>query len=220
VIEPSHLSDTRSGYDAIAQPYTEMFRDELAGSPLDRAALAAFAELVAARHPGGRVLDVGSGPGDVTAHLHALGMPIRGLDLSPAMVGLARREHPDVRFDVGEMSALDASDGSLAGVVARYSIIHVPPAHLPAVFAEFHRVLADGGHLLLAFQVGDDVSHHDEAFGHRVSLDFRRLRPAAVTALLDRAGFDLVAELVRAADPGSAAPKLPQASLIARRRPA
>lgn len=219
MIEPAYLGDTRNGYDAIARSYEETFRSELADSPLDRAVLAGFAELVAKRHPGGRLIEVGSGPGHVTAHLRELGLAIRGIDLSAAMVDLARRAHPDVMFDVGDMSALAASDASLAGLVAWYSIIHVPPAHLPAVFAEFRRVLEDGGHLLVAFQVGDDVLHFDEAFGHRVSLDFRRLRPDAVAALLDEAGFDLVATLVRAPAPASAATKIPQASLIACKRP-
>jgi predicted methyltransferase len=135
------------------------------------------------------------------------------------MVDLARREHPEITFDVGEMGALEAPDSSLAGLVAWYLIIHVAPAHLPAVFTEFHRVLDGGGHLLLAFQVGDDVLHFDEAFGHQVSLDFRRLRPDSVTALLDDAGFDLVAQLVRAPIPAGPAASVPQAFLIARKRP-
>ncbi|GAA2894943.1 class I SAM-dependent methyltransferase [Pseudonocardia halophobica] len=220
MIESAYLSDTRSGYDAIARSYEETFRSELADSPLDRAVLAGFAGLVTDRHPDGRLIEVGSGPGHVTAHLRELGLAIRGIDLSAAMVDLARRAYPDVTFDVGDMGALDASDASLAGLVAWYSIIHVPPAHLPAVFAEFHRVLEDGGHLLVAFQVGDDVLHFDEAFGHRVSLDFHRLRPDAVAVLLDEAGFDVVATLVRAPAPASAATKIPQASLIACKRPA
>ncbi|MCE3554710.1 class I SAM-dependent methyltransferase [Pseudonocardia sp. RS11V-5] len=219
MVESSHLRDTRSGYDAIALPYDATFRAELADSPLDRAMLAGFAELVTGRHPDGRLVEVGSGPGHVTAHLHGLGLEIRGVDLSPAMVELARREHPGITFDAGEMGALDASDGSLAGLVAWYSIIHVPPARLPAVFTEFHRVLVDGGLLLLGFQVGDDVLHFDEAFGHQVSLDFHRLEPATVTALLDEAGFEVIAQLVRAPAPASAATKIPQASLIARKRP-
>jgi ubiquinone/menaquinone biosynthesis C-methylase UbiE len=219
VIESAYLSETRSGYDAVAGPYAETFRSALDDSPLDRAMLTGFAELVANRHPDGQLIEVGSGPGHVAAYLRGLGISIRGIDLSSAMVDLARREHPEITFDVGEMGALDASDASLTGLVAWYSIIHVPPAHLPAVFTEFHRVLTDGGHLLLAFQIGDDVLHFDEAFGHQVSLDFRRLQPDTVSALLDDAGFDLIAQLVRAPIPAGPAASIPQAFLIACKRP-
>jgi SAM-dependent methyltransferase len=214
VAEPADRGATRAGYDAIAEPYTERFRAELAHAALDRALLAAFAEVVG---PDGDVLEAGSGPGGVTAHLRALGLRVRGIDLSPAMVALARREHPGIAFDVGDMAALDVPDGVLAGLVAWYSIIHVPTPELPAVLAEFHRVLRPGGRLLLAFQVGDDVSHHDEAFGHPVSLDFRRLRPDTVSALLADAGFGVTAQLVRAPEPDSLAAALPQAFLMASR---
>ncbi|GAA4914437.1 methyltransferase family protein [Actinomycetospora succinea] len=204
---------TRAGYDAIAASYAEHFRDELAKAALDRAVLGAFAELVE-----GDVLEVGSGPGGVTAHLHGLGVRVRGVDLSPAMVALARREHPEIAFDVGDMAALDVADAALGGLVAWYSLIHVPAGEVPAVLAEFARVLRPGGHLLLAFQVGDEIRHHDEAFGHRVSLDFRRLQPDDVAALLDAAGFDVTARLVRSPEPASLAPPLPQAAMLARRR--
>jgi SAM-dependent methyltransferase len=217
VTETAHLSATRAGYDAVAEQYAELFRAALDEAPLDRALLTGFAELVRRDHPDPEVLEVGSGPGNVAAYLHQLGMTVCGIDLSPAMVELARREHREVRFEVGEMGALDVADASLAGVVAWYSVIHVPASQRPGVIGEFHRVLRPGGYALLAFQIGDDTLHLDEAFGHEVSLDFHRLQPDAVVALLDDAGFDLTARLVRAPDSSSAAAKIPQGFLIARK---
>ncbi len=58
-----------------------------------------------------------------------------GIDLSPEMVALARRDHPDVRFEVGTMTNLDLDDASLTGVLAFWSVIHVPDQAMPAVFA-------------------------------------------------------------------------------------
>jgi len=219
VDEPAHRRATRAGYDAVAEPYAELFGSALDESPLDRALLAGFAEIVQRDHADPVVLDVGSGPGRITAHLHRLGLPIRGIDLSPAMVVLARRGHSGIRFDVGEMSALPDDDASLAGVLAWYSLIHVPPEERPAVFAEFSRVLRPGGHLLVAFQIGDDVLHLDEAFGHRVSLDFRRLRPDDVAGLLTAAGFVVTARLVRAPETATPAAPVPQGFLIATKLP-
>ncbi len=217
VTETAHLTATRAGYDAIAEQYAEEFRAALDEAPLDRALLSGFAEMVRRDHPDPQLLEIGSGPGTVAAHLHQLGMPVRGIDLSPAMVDLARRTHPAVSFEVGEMGALDAADASVAGVIAWYSVIHVPASRRRGVIGEFHRVLRPGGYALLAFQVGDDTLHFDEAFGHEVSLDFHRLEPDAVVALLEDAGFDLIARLVRAPDSTSVAAKIPQGFLIARK---
>ena len=219
VTEPKHRRATRAGYDAIAEQYAEHFAQELASAPLDRAVMAAFAELVRRDHEVPEVLEVGSGPGGVSAHLRELGLSIRGIDLSPAMVALARREHPSVAFEGGEMSALAVGDPSLAGVVAWSSLIHVPEAGRPDVLAEFHRVLAPGGLLLLAFQIGDHTRHHDQAFGHPVSVDFHRLRPDAVVALLDDAGFEIVARVEKAPEETSRAAPTPQEMLIVRRPP-
>ncbi|SDE98607.1 Methyltransferase domain-containing protein [Blastococcus fimeti] len=215
--EPAHLAATRSGYDAIAGQYAETFRAELEQAPLDRAVLAAFAELVRRAHPEAPVLEVGCGPGAVTAHLSALHLDVRGIDLSPAMVDLARQEHPDLGFEVGEMGRLDRRDGELAGLVSWYSLIHVPAPHRRSVLEEFHRVLRPGGYVLIAFQVGHDTLHLDEAFGRAVSLDFHRLQPDDVEALLDGAGFEPAARMVKAPEPSSAASQVPQCFVIARR---
>ena len=96
----SWLSDTRSSYDTDASGYAEKVRGLLDGSPYLRASLALFAELVRDAG-GGPVADVGCGPGYVTGHLHDLGVDAFGIDLSPEMIAIARRDYPDLRFAVG-----------------------------------------------------------------------------------------------------------------------
>ncbi|MFJ2776269.1 class I SAM-dependent DNA methyltransferase [Kitasatospora sp. NPDC087315] len=212
--EPEFLTTARAFYDAIAADYADRYRDELAVKPLDRAMLASFAELVQASG-GGPVAELGCGPGRVTAHLDGLGLEISGIDLSPGMVALARRTHPGLRFEVGSLLGLDLADGALAGAVAWFSIIHTPQDRLPEVFAEFHRALAPGGHLLLAFQVGDEPLRVERPFGHPVALDFRRQQPDHITALARTAGLEITARLVR--EPVAGVEKTPQAYLLARK---
>ncbi|NIH83186.1 methyltransferase domain-containing protein [Amycolatopsis granulosa] len=191
--DSSVLHDTRAAYDAVAPTYAELFSNVLETLPMERSLLAAFAELVQA--DGARpVADLGCGPGHVTAHLHALGLEAFGVDLSAEMVALARRAHPHLRFDEGSMTALDLADGVLGGILAFYSIIHTPPQHLPVVFAEFARVLAPGGHLLLGFFAGDDP--RPQEFDHKVTLAYR-WSPDSLLDLARQAGFTEVGRMLR-----------------------
>ncbi|MEU6853362.1 class I SAM-dependent methyltransferase [Actinacidiphila alni] len=213
---------TRDGYDAAAAVYAERFRDSLRDRPLDRAILGVFAEAVGAagaddaegsgsgpgpgsgpgsESEGGRlVADVGCGPGHVTAYLHGLGVGTFGVDASPAMIGLARQAYPGLRFEVGTMEALAVPDGSLAGVLARWSVIHTPPAGVPPVLAEFHRVLAPGGHLLIGFSATDDPGRPTQVFDHTVA-PAHRWWPDHLAALLRDAGLTETARLVREPEP-------------------
>jgi SAM-dependent methyltransferase len=211
------LTGPRAAYDAVAADYSHLVGTTLSAAmetPQDRAVLAAFAELVDTRL--GPVLDAGCGPGRVTAHLSSLGVPVTGVDLSAAMVAIAREAHPGLRFDVASVTALPHGDGELGGVVAWYSLINLPPAHLPTALAELHRVLAPGGQLLLAFQAGDDDHvHHERAYGRDVPLDSYRHSPDRVAGLLAEAGLPVHTRVLR--EPMRAHESTPQACLLAQR---
>jgi SAM-dependent methyltransferase len=180
--------------------------------------LTAFAEFVQAA-AAGPVADVGCGTGRVTALLAGLGLPVSGIDLSPQMIATARREHPGLRFEVGSMLALDLPDGALGGVLAWYSTIHVPDDRLPGAFAEFRRVLAPGGYVLLGFQAGDGPLHLTEALGRPISLDFHHRQPDQVAALLGQAGLDVCARVLREPDNNPEFPERHQQAFVLARRP-
>lgn len=200
---------TRASYDTVAESYQQLVSAVLPRMPFDRAVLAAFAELV-----DGPVLEVGCGTGLITAHLAGLGVDVSGVDLSPGMVEVARREHPDLRFEVGTMRELAVPADSLGGVVAWYSTVHAPTAELPAVFTELARVLKPGGHLMTAFKEGDRVTPLTRAYGHDVDLEVHWHPVDAVAGAIAAAGLTEIARLVRAPH---GAEKGPQACLIARK---
>jgi SAM-dependent methyltransferase len=207
------LEETRASYDTVAADYADLLRHELAGAPLERAMLAAFAELALAAGAG-PVGDLGCGPGRVTAHLHALGVDAFGVDLSSGMVEVARADHPGLRFEQGSMTALDLVDGALGGVLSWYSTVHTPPEQLPAVFAEYARVLAPGAPLLIAFKAGEGGRRLEHAYRHPVSLDVYYFAPERVSGLLAAAGLDVRSVLIREPGPDE---RTPQGYLLARK---
>ena len=213
--DSGYLQATKSSYDAVATDYGARFRNELNQQPVERMVLALYAELV--RNAGGRVLDVGCGTGRVTAYLHSLGVDVSGVDLSPGMLEVAQKKYPDLRFSQGSMLSLDLEDGSVDGVMAWYSTIHVPDEGLPQVFRNFSQVLRPEGYVLLGFQVGNSTLSLAEAFGHPVKLDFHRRQPDWVAELLVEAGFDLHTQVIRESAKGEGVEPTQKAYLIARK---
>jgi SAM-dependent methyltransferase len=202
------LNDTRDSYDAVAASYADETRDLLDRLLHVRAGVVLFAELVRAIG-GGPVADIGCGPGHTTALLRELGADAFGIDLSPAMIDVARREHPDARFEVGSMTDLDLADDSLAGVLAWWSLIHIPDQAVPGVLEQFHRVLRADGVLAVGFHVGEASTGHDNEATRR---DAYHRPPSQVADWLRGAGFTVEAQhLLRPDDP------TPGAILFARR---
>jgi SAM-dependent methyltransferase len=180
-------------YDAVARDYAANVVG-VEGKPLDLAFLDQFVRLLDGRCP---VWDIGCGPGDVTRHLHDRGVDVCGIDLSPAMIAEARLAHPGIAFSVGDLRNLDTTAGSLAGIVAFYSLIHLPPQEMQSVLDDFGRYLQRGGLLLIALHAGEGVNEVKEWFGRRVSLHGYFLQPAQLIDMLQRAGFVVASSLFR-----------------------
>ena len=137
----------------------------------------------------GSVVELGCGPGHVAGYLASRGAIVSGLDLSSAMVEQARRLFPELTFQVGDMLNLPFDDGSLAGVVSFYSIVHFDKAQTERAFGEMSRVLRPSGLAALAFHVGRDIVHRDEWFGEPVNVDFSSHDPVVVHRQLEDAGL-------------------------------
>lgn len=190
--QPADLDAVRESYNRAAGSYVQMGMGDLSGEPWLRAALAAFAEQVRGLGP---VLDVGCGPGHVTAHLRGLGVDARGVDLAPGMIEQARRLYPGLRFDVASATALDVAPASLGGVLGWWSLFHLPREVLPGVLETFATALLPGGQALVGTHAGTGERVRTEVYGVPVRWTSRYWQPEELAVLLDAAGLEVVAEL-------------------------
>jgi len=143
--DPFAVRNVRHAYDTVAEDYAARLPDTRAEAPLDLAMVDALAAAVTGEARG-QILDAGCGAGRMSRHLADRGCLVEGVDLSPGMVAMARRDHPDLRFVVGSLSGLPYADGRFDGVMLWYSIIHTPPEGQALIFEEAARVVRPGGH--------------------------------------------------------------------------
>jgi len=153
--------------------------------------------------PGERWLDAACGPGIVCRRLAGHLAEVHGVDMTPAMVEVARREAAaaglaNTSYAVGDATALELESASMDGALARFAIHHVPvPARL---VAELARVVRPGGRIVLADHLADE-----DADAAAFAAELERLRDPSHWASLPRhrlhslgagAGLELERELV------------------------
>jgi SAM-dependent methyltransferase len=187
-------------YDVAAEKYAATFARELDDKPFDRDLLARYAAALAGR---GDVWDVGCGAaGHVTRYLADRGVAVSGVDISPGSVAVAGRCQSGLTFRAADMCDLPAGNGSLAGIVAFYSMIHLPRPRIPVALAEFRRVLTPCGALLAAVHGGTGEIGSDAAFGLPVQVRATLVSPDEIAAMAESADFAIREQHERAPYPG------------------
>jgi trans-aconitate methyltransferase len=98
--------------------------------------------------PQDRLLDLGSGTGDLTRRLAQSGAQVIGLDASTDMVNEARRKHPDLDFRVGDGQEL-VFEREFTGVFSNATLHWMPRAD--DVARGIARALRPGGRFVAEF---------------------------------------------------------------------
>ncbi len=139
----------------------------------------AFTEAIVS---GGRVLDLGSGPGSDSTFFMREGLTVRALDATPAFVEYARENGVDAHLgtfgDVTEVAEYD-------GIYASFSLLHAPRKEFPQHLAAIHRALKPEGIFFLGLKLGTG-EHRDELDRY-----YTYFSQTEIEAALDEAGFTI-----------------------------
>lgn len=117
--------------------------------------------------PQGRVLDIGSGHGRDARLLSAAGYQVSGVDISPALLELAKDGCPQAEFKVGSIYQLPFDDESFDAVWLAAVLLHLPKERAPQGVAEVKRVLRPGGAFFIAVKEGEGEKLLADEFGER-----------------------------------------------------
>lgn len=199
------------GYDALADLYHRTFPDPFQ-TALERRIVDAFADLILESSTAVTVVDVGCGTGGVAAHLSERGLGVLGVDPSAEMLAIAQTRHPHLTLVPGDAALSGVDLSAAAGVIARFSLIHLRPDRVRRTLADWAERLPEGAVLLVATQSSDAPGVHE--FDHAVARAWR-WHPDDLAEAVLAAGFD---ELWRTVSRPDGEHRFPEVHLAAVRR--
>jgi ubiquinone/menaquinone biosynthesis C-methylase UbiE len=133
----------REGYDKLSMHYRDHYKESHADVYLKW--IEAFASVVPKATS---VLELGCGDGVPVAQALSTGYAYTGVDLSPVQIANARSQIPAATFVVADMTELAFPDETFRGIIALYSIIHVPLDEQEALLRLVYRWLQPDGYFL------------------------------------------------------------------------
>jgi trans-aconitate methyltransferase len=148
--------------------------------------------------PGERVLDLGSGTGQLATKLKERGADVVGIDRSAEMVEQARRNFPDIPFEIGDATTFTV-DRRFDAVFSNATLHWVKPPE--AAVARVWDALRPGGRFVAEFGGKGNVERVSTAMRAALrevaGVEFDRLSPwyypsiAEYASILEVQGFDV-----------------------------
>lgn len=180
-------------YEKIAGKYAEQYFDDMVDVPYIDKFLAKLPKK-------GKILDVGSGPGQFAKHMTEKGFEVIGIDFSKEMVAIANGKIPTVIFRHMDMRQLDFPDNSFDGLFSAYSLIHIPSEEVLETLKGFRRVLKVGGYVEIAVQKGEADKIIAEPFMPTEKMFFNFFTEERIAKYLQDAGFEIVSQELMSID--------------------
>ena len=138
------MTETVNVYAKMAGEYADLVGDALPDE---------LKEFIAALPSGGRVLDLGCGPGHHAAHMAKAGLDVLATDATPEMVSLAAH-HKGVTAQCAKFDDIPRL-GQFHGIWASFSLLHATRSDFPRHLADISSALLPGGLFCAGLKLGE-----------------------------------------------------------------
>ena len=108
------------------------------------------------------------------------------------MLQIAKREVQNVHFDKMDMRSLKFPDEYFDGLIAPYSLIHIPEKEVVSTLTEWSRVLKKGGYLSILVQEGESDHWVAQPFAPEKQIFFNFFSIERLQKYLKESGFSTV----------------------------
>ncbi|MDQ6532113.1 methyltransferase domain-containing protein [Flavobacterium sp. LHD-85] len=111
-------------------------------------------EFILKVNEGGKILDLGCGPGHHSIFFFNHGFKVTGVDLSTKMIELAKKESKNIDFKIMDILNLDFKKNSFNAIWASASLLHIPKNKIIPLLKKLKSILIEDGLLYISLKEG------------------------------------------------------------------
>ncbi|MCJ7804221.1 class I SAM-dependent methyltransferase [Patescibacteria group bacterium] len=173
----------KNGYNKISEKYLQN-RDQFKNLKY----LGKFVKLL---KPGAKILDLGCGAGKpIDEFLIKKGFKIIGLDISKKQIELAKKNVPEGKFYLKDMSLLKRGEYQVDAIVSFYAIFHIPRKNHFELFEKINSFLPKDGLILVT--MGSSGWEGTEDDFHGAKMYWSHYDSEKNRKIIGKAGFDIL----------------------------
>ena len=185
-------NSVKKDYDLIADQYIEEYGTELEDIDL-------INKFESYLEKNSTLIDLGGGSGKLTNYFNEKGYKATCYDFSESMKKYAEKTYLNIQFILDDIINIKNhfNENSIDGIIAMYSLFHIPKENIEQLFKDINSILSNNGLFCFSLQLGNGEEFVDEPYlkenGKNV-LYMNYLSKNEIYDLLNKSNFNIIYE--------------------------
>ncbi|MEO5979326.1 MAG: class I SAM-dependent methyltransferase [Chryseolinea sp.] len=177
----------KKGYDELSARYRERFK-----ASHENEYIRWVAEFKSLLPNHGTILELGCGDGVPVARELTRQFQYTGVDLSPVQIENARKNVTETWFIVADMTQLQYTENSYDGIIALYSIIHVPLEQQRQLLKSIYHWLKTPGYFLCTLGINEGTDTEENWIAEGTTMYWSNNSLSQYLEWLESIGFSII----------------------------